>query len=135
MTNDQHFEIVRLQKEISTYIGGLDENSMIYEFSTPDPKRVKLDLITVNPTHRQSFLFHSVEGYDKVDALKKMLAYVQTYKERESSYTIQWSLRGEKELNTSYFRAKNVWEALDKLMYGRDMNSIIVFSVVLNPMS
>ena len=135
MTNDQHFEIVRLQKEISTYIGGLDENSLIYEFSKPDASRVKLDLITVNPKHRQSFLFHSVEGYDKVDALKKMVSYVQTYKERESSYTIQWSLRGEKELNTSYFRAKNVWEALEKLMYGRDMNSIIVFSVVLNPMS
>ncbi|MFN3342065.1 MAG: hypothetical protein ACK40M_05165, partial [Flavobacteriales bacterium] len=89
----------------------------------------------VNPRHRQSFLFHTVDGYDKVDALRKMLDYVRNYKERESSYTIQWSLRGETELHTSYFRAKNIFDALDKLTYGRDLNSIIVYSVVLNPIS
>jgi hypothetical protein len=38
-------------------------------------------------------------------------------------------------LNTSYFRASNVVDALQKLYYGRDMNTITVFSVVLNPVS
>ena len=50
-------------------------------------------------------------------------------------FTIQWIARGEKELNTSYFRAANVYSALDKLYYGRDINTITVFSVVLNPAS
>ena len=59
----------------------------------------------------------------------------RTYKERTSSYTVQWSMRGEKELQTSYFRAKNVLEALDKLFYDRDPNSITVFSVMLNPIT
>ncbi|MFI5204177.1 MAG: hypothetical protein ACHQF2_06750 [Flavobacteriales bacterium] len=135
MTNDQHVEIARLQKEISKYIGGLDTESVMFEYSSSDGNKTKLDIITVNPGHRQSFLFHSLEGYDKVDVLKKMLEYVKTYKEKESSYTIQWSLRGEKELHTSYFRARNVYEALDKLIYGRDPSSIIVYSVVLNPIS
>lgn len=135
MNQDQHIEIARLQKEISKYIGGLDAESLIFDYHQLDGTKLKLDIITVNPIHRQSFLFHTVEGFDKVDALIKMLKYVQTYKEKDSSYTIQWSLRGETELHTSYFRAKNVWEALDKLIYGRDMNSIIVYSVVLNPIS
>ena len=64
-----------------------------------------------------------------------MLDYVKTYKERTSSYTIQWSDRGRNDLETSYFRAKNILEALDKLFYDRDPNSITVFSVMLNPIS
>lgn len=135
MTHDQHIEIARLQKEIKKYIGGLNDESLIFDYAQADANKVKLDLITVNPLHRQSFLFHSVDGFDKVDALFKMLKYVQTYKEKESSYTIQWTLRGEIELHTSYFRAKNVYDALDKLTYGRDMNALIVYSVVLNPIS
>ncbi|HLP10688.1 MAG TPA: hypothetical protein VK177_02090 [Flavobacteriales bacterium] len=134
MTHDQHVEIARLQKEISKYIGGLDPESLIFDYHQLEGK-VKLDIITVNPIHRQSFLFHTVDGFDKIDALFKMLKYVQTYKEKDSSYTIQWSLSGDPELHTSYFRAKNVWEALDKLTHSRDMNAIIVYSVVLNPIS
>ena len=71
----------------------------------------------------------------KIEALKEMLEYVKNYKEAESSYTIQWNLKGENSLNTSYFRAKNILGALDKLYFERDPNSIIVFSVMLNPIS
>ena len=134
MTNDLHLELAELQKEIGGYIGGLESNSIIFEFNDTD-QGVVLDVITVNPRHRQSFLFRSIEGYDKLDCLKKMLEYVKSYKEKESSYTIQWSLIGQDDLQTSYFRAKNIIEALDKLYYGRDMNSVTVFSVVLNPIS
>ncbi len=132
--NDQHVEAARIQKEIKTYLG-LRSNALIFEYSTAEQNKVKLDLITINPRHNQSFLFHTVNGYDKVDALKKMLDYVKNYREKESSYTIQWIANGEKELNTSYFRASNMYDALDKLYYGRDMNQITVFSVVLNPVA
>lgn len=132
--NDQHVEAARIQKDIKSYLG-LRSNSLIFEYGTAEQKKVKLDLITINPRHNQSFLFHSVLGYDKVDALNKMLDYVQSYREKESSYTIQWIANGDKELNTSYFRASNIYNALDKLYYGRDMNQITVFSVVLNPVA
>ncbi len=135
MNTDDHIEIARLQEEIGQYIGGLGSESLIFEYTGADPARTRLDLITVNPRHRQSFLFHTVEGYDKVDVLKRMLEYVQEHREKESSYTLQWSLRGEQELHTSYFRAQHVWDALDKLTYGRDIHSLIVYSVVLNPIS
>jgi hypothetical protein len=132
--NDQHVEAARIQKEIKSYLG-LRSNALIFEYGTLDQNKVKLDLITINPRHNQSFLFHSVTGYDKVDALHKMLDYVQNYREKESSYTIQWIANDDKELNTSYFRASNIYDALDKLYYGRDMNQITVFSVVLNPVA
>jgi hypothetical protein len=131
--SDLHLENARLQKEISEYIG-LPSSSILFEYSELDQK-IKLDIITVNAVHRQSFLFHSVVAVDKIDALNKMFEYVKNYRDKESSFTIQWSLKGENELNTSYFRASNIITALDKLFYGRDQSSIIVFSAVLNPIS
>lgn len=133
MTKDKNLEIARLQKEIGEYIG-LGADSLVFNFEDKG-RKTKLHLITLNARHNQSFLFHATEGSDKANALESMLDYVRTYKEATSSYTIQWSVRGENVLNTSYFRAKNVLEALDKLFYDRDPNSITVFSVMLNPIS
>jgi len=130
---DIHVELAKIQKDIQTHLG-LDSNSMVFNYSQLDGK-IKLDLITINPRHNQSFLFHSVTTYEKLDALKEMFEYVKNYREKESPYTIQWTVNGEKELHTSYFRAKDVYEALDKLYYSRDMQTITVFSVVLNPLT
>lgn len=135
MTRDKNLETAKLQKEIGDHIG-IGHDSLVFNFEeTGRRKRVKLFLITINPRHDQSFLFHSTEGSDRMVALRQMLEYVRTYKERSSSFTIQWSARGQGTLQTSYFRAKNVLEALDKLFYDRDPNSITVFSVIMNPIS
>jgi hypothetical protein len=131
--SDMHVEAARIQQEIKDYLG-LRTSDIVFEYSTVDGKS-KLDLITINPRHNQAFLFHSEAGLDKIDVLKKMLTYVQSYKEKENSYTIQWVAKGGKELHTSYFKAGNIMDALQKLYYGRDMNTITVFSVVLNPIS
>lgn len=130
---DVHIEAARIQNEIKNFLG-LKSNELIFEYTSADGK-VKLDLITINPRHSQSFLFKTITGFDKTDALNKMLEYVKTHKEKESSYTIQWVTKGMNELQTSYFRAKNIYDAMDKLYYGRDMNNITVFSVVLNPIA
>jgi hypothetical protein len=133
-SQDIHVEVARLQREIKNHLG-LSSNALNFEYTQLDGGKAKLDLITINPRHNQSFLFHTETGYDKVDVLKKMLEYVRDFREKESSYTIQWIANGEKELHTSYFRASGVYSALDKLYYGRDMNQITVFSVVLNPVA
>ena len=131
--SDTHVEVARIQQEIKDHLG-VRTSDLIFEFSQVDGK-VKLDLITINPKHNQAFLFQSVIAAEKVDTLKKMLDYVRHTKEKENSYTIQWVAKSDKELHTSYFRASNVMDALQKLYYGRDMNTITVFSVVLNPIS
>lgn len=131
--SEMHVEAARIQQQIKDYLG-LRTSDIVFEYSTTDGK-VRLDLITINPRHNQAFLFHSENGFDKIDVLKRMYAYVQNYKEKENSYTIQWVVKGDTELHTSYFRAGNVMDALQKLYYGRDMNTITVFSVVMNPMS
>lgn len=129
----QNLEISKIQKEIEKYLS-LGSTSIIFDYQTSG-NGIRLDVITVNPRHNQSFLFHSVEGFNKIDALNSMLEYVRDFRDKKNSYTIQWSVKGENELHTSYFRAKDIPEAIDKLHYGRDPNGITIFSVVLNPLS
>jgi len=132
-SSDIHVESAKIQREIKNYLG-VNSSELVFEYSAHDGRQ-KLDLITINPRHNQSFLFNSTLGFDKVDALNKMLNYVKNLRDEESSYTIQWMAKDEKELHTSYFRASNILDSLDKLYYGRDRNTITVFSVVLNPVS
>jgi len=131
MTIDKNIELNKYQSEIEEYIG-LGKNSLVYNYDDKN-NRISLHLITINPRHNQSFLFHISEGVDRVDATKNMLEYVQAYKDRDSSFTIQWKLNNESTLHTSYFSSKNILSALDKLYYDRDPNSITVFSVTMNP--
>ncbi|KAB2814017.1 hypothetical protein [Phaeocystidibacter luteus] len=133
MSDQETLEIAKLQGEIESYLN-LGSTSIIFDYQDKG-KQMRLDVITVNPRHDQSFLFQSSLGYDKVDVLKKMFDYVKTYKEKENTYTIQWAMREKEELHTSYFRAKDIPEAIDKLHYGRDPNGIVIFSVVMNPIS
>lgn len=96
---------------------------------------VHLALITENPRHNQRFLFHSTEGASAVQALEAMRDYIREHRALEPSYTLQWRAFGDPELHTSYFSAPNILAALDKFFYGRDVHSITVFSVNLNPLS
>ncbi|MEO9871353.1 hypothetical protein [Ekhidna sp.] len=133
LRSDIHVESAKIQNEIKNFLG-LRSDEVIFEFSNNDGK-VRLDLITINPRHNQSFLFKAITGFDKTDVLHKMLDYVRTHKDKEGSFTIQWMMKGMNELQTSYFRAKNMYDAMDKLYYGRDMNNLTVFSIVLNPVA
>jgi hypothetical protein len=131
--NDQNIEIAKLQKEIITRLGITQDNAIFNFKQKNDVER--FDLVTINPKHEQSFLFHTVHGTDRVDALKKMLEYISEHYSKESSMTIQWIKIGDNKLHTSYFRAKNMYEALDKFYYERDMNQYKIFSITLNPVS
>lgn len=128
-----HVEQARIQQEIEKALG-LAASNLVFDYQDFEGQ-VKLDMVTVNPVHQQSFLFHTVLGDDKVDAIRIMLDYVQNYREIEDSYTIQWCLKSEDDLHTSYFRANNIIAAIEKLYYGKDPKSIVVFSANLNPIS
>jgi len=129
----QNLKIAELQKEIENYLS-LGSTQMIFDFQESEGES-ELYVITVNPRHNQSFLFHTTKGFSRVDALQQMLEYVKTHRDKKNSYTIQWSVKGDNELHTSYFRAKDIPEAIDKLHFGRDPNSVNIFSVVLNPIA
>ncbi|MDX1907037.1 MAG: hypothetical protein SF053_08365 [Bacteroidia bacterium] len=130
---DQHVEIARLQRDISRKLD-LPMDKLVFNFRENSPG-ITLELITINPRHDQAFLFHTVEATGKTEALEMMLDYVVKSFRKEQSYTVQWAQRGSGELHTSYFRAQDMYEVLDKFYHGRQADTYIVFSVVLNPIA
>jgi hypothetical protein len=130
---DENVEQARLQKDVAVRLG-MDVQNLVFNYKQKN-ETVRLDLVTVNPKHDQSFLFHYVVGTDKLDALHKMVEYIDQHYHHENSMTIQWIKIGDNKLHTSYFRAKNMYDALDKFYYDRDMSQYKIFSITLNPVS
>lgn len=123
----------KLRKEIEGYLH-LDPSNLEFVF-TEDNSGVVLNLFTISAKHHQKFLFHSATGGTNIEALVNMLEYVRNARNFENSYTIQWSIKGDNALHTSYFRAVDIFQALEKFSFGRDKNTMLVFSVTLNPIS
>ena len=130
---DTEVRINEIQQKIRDVLG-IQKDNITFEFHQM-PDYVDLDLMTTSPTHKQSFLLHSSEGRDKIEALELMLKYVKNQLFIEDSYTIQWKLLGSNEIHQSYFRAKNIMDSLDKFYFGRSFSSVIVYSIQLNPLS
>lgn len=123
----------QLEQKIRDFFGQ-SVKAVTFNYSEVDGK-IRLNLMTENMRHHQTFLFHTTLGVDHCDALEKMLQYVREYRSNENSYTVQWTARGDEELHTSYFRANTMYEVLDKLYFDRETQHLTVFSIVLNPVS
>ncbi|GAB4420701.1 MAG: hypothetical protein OHK0039_34590 [Bacteroidia bacterium] len=133
LTPDINLIIARLQSDISQKLG-LPLENLVFNY-VESAEGVGLELITINPKHDQSFLFHAVSGSDKQDALQKMVEYVLQNSKQKSSYTVQWTQKGLGELHTSYFRARDIYEVLEKFYHGRDKDRYTIFSITLNPVA
>jgi hypothetical protein len=112
-----------LQEKIASHLG-IDATKLVFNFKKVEGI-TQLDLVTTNP----------LRAIDQEEAVSKMLEYVQSNFHKEDSYTIQWVKLGENQLHTSYFRAVNIIEVLNKFFYDRDVNSYRIYSNSLNPLS
>jgi hypothetical protein len=125
--------VSQIENKIASTLS-IKSNQLIFEYHEM-PDYVDLDLFTVNEVHKQQFFFHSTEGRDKIEALELMLKYSSNKLFIEDSFTIQWKIKGDTEIHQSYFRAINMMDALDKFYFGRSISSIVIYSIVLNPIA
>ncbi|MEO1449976.1 MAG: hypothetical protein AAFV07_10645 [Bacteroidota bacterium] len=131
---DPHIASARLQKDISLRLD-LPLDNLIFNYETVT-EGIKLELITINPKHAESFLYHTEIAPGKLEALEKMLEYVNKTSQVKQSYTVQWTQRGKGGLHTSYFRARDAYEVLDKFYHGRsNKEDYVIFSLTLNPVA
>jgi hypothetical protein len=121
----------RIESEIRMYFGSHEVDII----ETQSEGIIELALVTTSAQHGKKFLFHKSVGAYRQQALEALLDYMREHKAKECVYTIQWRALNEKDLHTSYFSATNVQAALEKFFFGRDLHSITVFSVSLNPIS
>lgn len=125
--------VSQIENKIASTLS-IGSNQLIFEYHEM-PDYVDLDLFTVNEVHKQQFFFHSTEGRDKIEALELMLKYASNKLFIEDSFTIQWKIKGDTEIHQSHFRAINMMDALDKFYFGRSISSIVIYSIVLNPIA
>lgn len=128
-------DIKRTWEEKIALILGMEVDDLIFEFCDMDNASILLNLYTKNPYHKEVFLFNSVEALNKEQAFVYMEYYAKNHKIHDKSYTVQWQTVGEHELQTSYFRAKDMYQVLNKFYYNKDAASIILFNISLNPIS
>lgn len=121
----------RIENEIRGYFG----NHQINFIEEKLEGIVEIALVTTSAHHGKKFLFHKTRGAYRQQAIESLLDYIREHKAKECVYTVQWRAMNETELHTSYFSAPNIQAALDKFFFGRDLHSITVFSVSLNPIS
>lgn len=133
MSENLQKELEKQYLQIAKMIG-LDREFLTFEF-TKDGDVNHFRVITINPRHKQSFVFHTTQGFGEIDAVSKMIDYIKEHHDVKNTYTIQWAIDKSSELNTSYFRGKNVYEVLDKFYYGKDITGTIIFNISLNPLS
>jgi len=125
--------VSQIENKIASTLS-IGSHQLIFEYHEM-PDYVDLDLFTVNEVHKQQFFFHSTEGRDKIEALELMLKYASNKLFIEDSFTIQWKIKGDTEIHQSHFRAINMMDALDKFYFGRSISSIVIYSIVLNPIA
>lgn len=130
---DSHITVARLQAEIAQQLS-VSAEQLLFDFH-PGMDGVRLDLITINPRHDQSFLYHSVQAADKAAALQMMDDYISRNHRHKRSFTVQWSKSGEEMLQTSYFRARDMHEVLDKFSHNKDLSDYTIFSITMNPIA
>ena len=121
----------RLEKEIRGYFG----SHSIEIVESEEGGVIELALVTKGVEHGQKFLFHKSKGAYRQQALEDLLDYIKDHRAKESTYTVQWRAFNESDLHTSYLSASNIQGVLEKFFFGRDIHSITVFSVSLNPIS
>ena len=119
----------RIEDEIKRYFGS-------HQIELIEKKLegiIEIALNTKSAHQGVKFLFHKSRGEYRQQALETLLNYIREHKEKEYIYSVQGRAINDKELHTSYFSALNIQAALDKIFFGRDLHSITVFSVSLNP--
>ena len=53
-----------------------DNNCSAHFNYSYQPNTCVLDVVTYNPTHKNHFLLHSLEGTNRIDALNNMYEYI-----------------------------------------------------------
>jgi hypothetical protein len=94
-----------------------------------------VSVYTVNPSNGETFLMKSEPstGPDFELALERVLDYVIRHKKESSSYTVEWTKKGENGYNKSYFYCTSMYDVLHKFYEGKtNPDKYIIFCIKLN---
>lgn len=124
-------KIIELEDQISNLIH--KDNGRTVHFEYLDGSMVIA--YTYNHQNRETFLLTKQVGFTYVEALERILQYVESNQKTYDSYTVIWTRKGRPERTTSYFYAEDVTDVINKFFEGKDKNLYRVYEIRMNPSS
>jgi hypothetical protein len=124
----------KLEEQIRELVNK-DNMSDVQFVYTRDGEKWSVNVFTVNPSNGETFLMKSEpsNGANYELALERVLDYVIKHKKDSSSYTVEWTKKGENGYNTSYFYCTSMYDVLHKFYEGKDNpDKYTIFSIKLN---
>jgi len=125
----------KLEEQIRELVNKDNKNGVQFVYNK-DADKSWVDVFTVNPSNGETFLMKSEpsNGSNYELALERVLDYVVKHKKEYSSYTVEWTKKGENGYNTSHFYCSGMYDVLHKFYEGKDnQEKYTIFSIKLNP--
>lgn len=122
-------EKYKLESEIRELIFDDNRNSAHFEYSDHGHLGVNVKLVTLNKKTNATFLLTEMVSTTEIEALQNILKYLS--EDRYHSFTIKWYEKGipTDRPNKSKFRAQNIIAAIEKFYYGRNKDSLVIYSI------
>jgi hypothetical protein len=119
-----------LENEIRELIFDDNKNSAHFEYHEDDNGTINVKLITLNRKTGATFLLTESTKTTANEALIAIHEFL-TLKNLAHIFTIKWYTKGvpSDRPNTSKFTGRTMYEALDKFYFGKNRNSLIIYSI------
>lgn len=131
-------QILSLEDKIARLIKA-ENKTVHFDYEWIEIKKIaKVSAYTFNANTGETFLLKSETGEDQIEALTKILSYVEANKETMNSFTVNWSKKENGTLgkyNTSYFYCHDITEVISKFFAGKSVKDYVIYEIKLNPIS
>jgi hypothetical protein len=119
-----------LENKIRELIFDDNKNSTHFEYDEVEDGRKNIKLITLNRKTGATFLLTESTKNNEIDALIDIHDFL-TVNDFAHTFTIKWYTKGvpSDRPNTSKFTGRTMYEALDKFYFGKNRNSLIIYSI------
>lgn len=93
---------------------------------------------TINNKTKEKFLLKIVVADNNIEAIQKILEYVEKSITSTSSFTVRWCKKENGQLgdsNLSYFYCHDALEVVKKFFEGKSVNDYVIYEIKLNPIA
>ena len=105
-----------------------------FEYVETSQGRVQIIARTFNPKTEEIFVLTTVTGDTDEICLALIDKYIDTVKESESTYTVEWARKGDNAAkHYSYFAANDIAEVCTKFFSDKKKQEYIVYEIKMNP--
>lgn len=119
-----------LENEIRELIFDDNKNSAHFEYHENEDGTINVKLITLNRKTGATFLLTESTKNNTNEALIDIHGFL-TVNDVAHTFTIKWYTKGvpSDRPNTSKFTGRTMYEALDKFYFGKNRNSLVIYSI------